>query len=343
MRALRLRQWGGTLESGEVPDPVAGPGEVLVRVSACGIGLTVLNCIKGDLGAETKNLPRIPGHELVGHVVDCGAGVDHSRLGELVAAYFYLHCGHCQACESGNHSCCEQFAGFVGVDRDGGYAELVSLPDRNAVALPESMDPVEATVVPDAVATPVHVSRRVGISPGQRVAVVAAGGGVGAHMVQVARINGGRVLALEASAQKLGFLESELGVDGVDSSDFRRAKLPGAWKGKADVVVDLLGSRDSLRWSLDALDVGGRLATVTTFRDTELALSSRELVLGEKSVVGSRYCGKGELLQAAQYVWHGDVKPVIGAKVGMDEVGGVHDLLRRGLLIGRAALEIARP
>lgn len=341
MRALRLLEWGGTPVLGEHPDPVAGPDEVLIQVQACGIGLTVLNCIRGDLGAEPGHLPRVPGHEVVGTVVDCGAGVSRSRLGELVTAYFYLHCGHCGPCVRGAQSRCENLSGYLGVDRDGGYAELVALPSRNAVALPDSLEPVEATVVPDAVATPVHIAHRAGIQPGQRVVVVAAGGGVGAHMVQVARLYGGRVIALEANEDKLRYLESELGFDVMDSSDFSGVRLPQAWHHKADVVVDLLGSATSLRWSLDALDTGGRLVVVTTFRGVDTILSSRELVLGEKAMIGSRYCGKGELLQAGALLARGDIQAVIGRRVTLDGVEEVHDLLRRGELVGRGALVMA--
>lgn len=341
MRALCLREWGGDLKPENRPDPAPGPGEVLVQVLACGIGLTVLNCISGNLGADPGQLPRIPGHELAGTVLACGPGVDQPRPGDLVAAYFYLHCGSCPACWRGEHSCCENFGGYVGVHRDGGYAELVTLPRRNAIPLPPEMDPVGATVVPDAVATPVHIARRAGITRGTRVAVIAAGGGVGAHMVQVARLSGAQVAGLEATAAKLSYLESELGAVAVDSADFRRASLPGAWRAGADVVVDFLGSHDSFRWSLDSLAPGGRMVVVTTFPDVTAELTSRELVLAQKSVIGSRYCGKAEFAEAAALVASGEVRPVISRTADMDHVGEVHRLLRRGELIGRGALVLA--
>lgn len=340
MRALTLREWGGDVKPEHRPDPVPEPGDVLVRVQACGIGLTVLNCLNGHLGADPRGLPRIPGHELAGTVVDCGPGVDRPRPGDLVAAYFYLHCDSCPACWRGEHSCCENFGGYLGVHRDGGYAELVTLPRQNAIILPRGMDPVDATVVPDAVATPVHIARRAGITRGTRVAVIGACGGVGAHMVQVARLFGAQVAGLEASAAKCAYLESELGIDAVDSADFARVRLPGTWRPGPDVVVDFLGSGDSFRWSLDVLAPGGRLAVVTTFPGVTADLTARELVLAQKSVIGSRYCGKAELAEAADVVAAGEIRPVIGRKADMDSVDEVHRLLRRGELIGRGALVV---
>jgi propanol-preferring alcohol dehydrogenase len=319
----------------ELEEPRPGEGEVLVRVEACGIGLTVLNCIRGDLGADPAHLPRVPGHELVGVVEEVGPGVDPGRVGERVGAYFYLSCGRCRRCLAGFEPLCERLGGNVGVARDGGYAERCVLPAFNALALGEELDPVLATTVPDAVSTPVHVARRAPIRPGERVAVVAAGGGVGIHMVQVARACGAEVAGLEAVAAKLDFLERELGIGAVDSSDFSRASLPSAWGGRADVIVDLLGSPESLAWSAARLEPNGRLVCLTTFRDVDLRVSPRELVLAQTSVVGSRYASRAEVAEAARLVAAGAVRPVVGRRVGLDGLESVHEELRRGTLLGR--------
>src|SRR5438105_4410673 len=246
--AGRIHQWGGEVRIEEVRDPRPGEDEVLVSVAACGVGLTVLNCIRGDLGDDPDDLPRVPGHELVGTIVQTGPGVEPSRRGELVTAHFYLFCGRCPRCLAAREPICENLRGWVGVDRDGGYAELVALPARNAVALPAGLDPVLATTVADAIATPVHVCGRAGVRPGERLAVVAAGGGVGVHMVQVARVYGAEVVGLDVGLEKIEYLERELGVAAVRSADFRAVELPSAWNDMVDVVVDLLGTTESLRW-----------------------------------------------------------------------------------------------
>src|SRR5213078_3265023 len=97
--------------------------------------------------------------------------------------------------------------------------------------LPGELDPVDATAVPDAIATPLHVAARAEIGAGERVAVIAAGGGVGIHMVQVARLIGARPVGLESSQDKRRFLESELGIPAVDSTDFEQVELPRDWDG----------------------------------------------------------------------------------------------------------------
>jgi D-arabinose 1-dehydrogenase-like Zn-dependent alcohol dehydrogenase len=338
MRARWIDLWGGPLQRGELPDPRPGDGELLVRVEACGVGLTVLNCIRGDLGDKPGNLPRVPGHELVGTVIETGPGVDPGRAGERVMAFFYLFCGRCPECLGCREPLCRELAGYVGVDRDGGYAELAVLPARNAVRLPGAIDPVLATAIPDAIATPVHVAHRAAIAPGERVAVIGAGGGVGVHMAQVARLHGARVAGLEADRAKLAALEGELGVEAVDSCDFTDVRLPRGWGERADVVVDPVGSRASLEWSMSALAAGGRLVLLTTFRDVAFSLSPRDVVLGGHAVIGSRYASRYELLLAAEHVAAGRVRPIVTETAGWKDVERLHDLLRDGQLLGRGAL-----
>src|SRR5256885_141606 len=163
----RIRAWGEdpVWEQFERTPPRAG--EAVVAVDACGVGLTVLNAIQGDLTDDRATLPRVPGHELVGRVVETGAGVPTDLLGRLVAAYFYLSCGSCPECVAGEDNRCRRLAGYVGVHLDGGYGSVVTLPARNLIPMPDGLDPIAATVVPDAVATPVHICRnRARVGPG---------------------------------------------------------------------------------------------------------------------------------------------------------------------------------
>ena len=330
----RLHRWGGELqwEPFEMPDP--GPDEALVRVEACGIGLTVLNCIRGDLANDAARLPRVPGHEIVGRVEkgEC--------VGQRVMAYFYLVCGHCPACRSGNDSLCENLAGWVGVHRDGGYAPFVVLPARNLVALPDSIPAALATAIPDAIATPLHVCKtRARVQAGDRVAIIGAGGGVGIHMVEMARLCGAQVAGLEASESKFQAITVMRGTP-VLSQSFDEIDLRKVWDAPtATVVIDLLGTRESMTWGLKSLALGGRFVALTTFRDVDVPMSPRDLVLRELTVLGSRYASKAELAESADLVATGRIHPIVSRVVPPEGIGAVHDALRSGTLLGRGAID----
>lgn len=339
----RVHEWGAALQWESFARPRPGEGEVEVRVEACGIGLTVLNCIAGDLANDPQLLPRVPGHEYVGVVTQVGPGVAPAIIGRRIVAYFYLSCGLCPHCLAGDDARCANLAGWVGVHRDGGYAPWAVLPVRNAIAVPDDLDPVAATVVPDAVATPVHVcGTRARITARDRVVVIGAGGGVGIHMVQVARLMGGRVAGLDVHDEKLAKIE-EHGALPVRSDDLSSLSAAFWREGPPTVVIDLVGSPATLEWGAASLAVGGRLLVLTTFRDRTLALDPREMVFREISVIGSRYAGRAEIAQAAELVATGRIKPVIGTVVAAEGVTGVHDALRAGRLLGRGALRWGDP
>lgn len=122
MRAMILQKPGEPLRLIEKPDPVPGPGQVLVKISACGVCRTDLHVVDGDL-SEPK-LPIIPGHEIVGTVSALGAGVSHFKPGDRVGIPWLGHsCGHCAFCNSGAENLCDE-PGFTGYQIDGGYADM---------------------------------------------------------------------------------------------------------------------------------------------------------------------------------------------------------------------------
>jgi propanol-preferring alcohol dehydrogenase len=335
----RIHAWDSrpVWETFDVVQPA--DGEARVRVDACSIGLTVLNMIRGDLADDRASLPLVPGHEIIGTVVDVGHDRDRELIGQRVMDYIYLFCGTCAECVAGREDRCLRLAGYIGVHRDGGYARYTTLPTRNLIGLPDSLDSVTATVIPDAVSTSVHVCRsRARVTPEDTVAVIGAGGGVGAHLVQVARVFGASVIGLDVSDEKLAMV-SDLGAVAVKSQDFANLDPRLGQRSHPSVVVDLVGSRASLAWSLKVLGPGGRLVVLTTFRDVHAELDPRLLVMAESQVLGSRYATRHECRLAVDLVAGGRIKPIIGATTDPSGALGIHDRLRRGDLVGRGAID----
>lgn len=335
MECLRIESWGGDLERATVPVPEPGPGEVLVEVEATSVGLTVRNSINGDLGDDPANLPRIPGHELVGRVAEVGAGVDGLDAGDHVGAYFYLNCGRCGACRSGHEPLCEHLGGYVGIDVDGGFAEYAALPARNALELPDDLDPVDATVVPDALATPYHVAnQRARVGAGNDVLILGAGGGVGIHLVQVVRYFGGRAHALDRVPEKLERCRELGAASTIDTSAVDLGDVEASY----DAVVDFTGSPSLIEAAASRLAPGGRLVNLTTFPGRTVDVSPRELVLGELEVVGSRYSSKHEYLRSGEFLATGAVEPVVTEVVGLEGVPDLLDRIADGEVTGRGAV-----
>lgn len=337
MECLQIESWGGDLERATVPVPEPGPGEVLVEVEATSVGLTVRNSINGDLGDDPANLPRIPGHEVIGRIAETGVGVDGLQEGDLVGAYFYLNCGRCSACRSGHEPLCSNLGGYVGIDVDGGFAEYAVLPARNALELPDDLDPVDATVVPDALATPYHVAnQRARVEPDDDVLILGAGGGVGIHLVQIVQHFGGRAHAVDRVPEKLERCRELGATSTIDTSEASLDGLEPAF----DAVVDFTGSTSLLEAATSLLAPRGRLVNLTTFPDRTFDVSPREQVIGETEVVGSRYCSKYEYLRCGELVAAGEIEPIVSEVVALDEVPDLLARIADGEVTGRGAVRL---
>ena len=338
MDCLRIEAWDGVLHRADAPVPDVGPTDVLVEVEATGVGRTVDKYVNGGMGDDPADLPRIPGHEFVGTVAESGAAVAGLSPGDRVTAYFHIGCGHCRYCQAALDPLCENHGGHVGVEMDGGFAEYARLPADMAIPVPDGIGPVAATAIPDAIATPYHVaSRRAEVGPGDRVAVLGAAGGVGIHMLQVARAFGAEVTAVDIDDGKLeacADLGAEHLVNVADGDPAAALAEPGI---DYDAVVDFTGETALLEAAVDRLAPRGRLVCLASAAGVDVGVPTKALVRGEIDVMGSRYCSKAELREAADLVASGTVEPVVSEVVGFD---GVADLLERIVddeVVGRGA------
>lgn len=342
MKALVLHEWGGPLKLEEVPIPKVGPREALVKVRACGIGLTLKWIREGKMGGS---VPRIIGHEVAGEVVEIGEQVAKIKVGERVCVYFYLTCGTCEFCRKNRETLCRNFRGYVGAVIDGGYAEYVKLPEENLIPIPDELSFEEAAIIPDAIGTPLHAVReRAQVRPPDTVIVVGAGGGVGIHAVQIAKLCGGWVIAVDTSDEKLAKTR-ELGADAVindSKEDFvEEAKRLTGGKG-VDVVLDFVCTTDTLNKGFRSLDRGGRLVCMAVGHigpgEATLAVPPWSLVANELVLTGSRCITKQELVESIEVVRQGRIKPVITRTFSLEEVENAHKLLDERKIFGRAML-----
>src|SRR5262249_40909044 len=259
-----------------------------------------------------EDLPRIPGHEIVGRVIATGDGVSRPRVGDRVMTHFYLFCGACDMCNLGHEPLCRNLAGQVGVARDGGCAQYPAPPARHFIPVPDGVSPVSATAIPDAIATPLHVCRRAAVTPSDTVVVIGAAGGVGIHMVQMARVFGASVIGVDQGEEKLKLVREMGAAAAVEASgsDVARALRELARRG-VTVAGDLDGTPTTLRLCLDVLAPRGRLVVLTTFPGLATEVAPREMVARELAILGSRYASRWELAEAARLVAERRITPVV--------------------------------
>jgi alcohol dehydrogenase, propanol-preferring len=347
MKAMVLRALWQPLELADMPMPGVGPADVLVRVRACGIGLTVVNLIATP--GRVTSYPRIPGHEIAGDVVEIGAAVRSVKVGQRVTNHFYLTCGQCKQCRAGRETLCLNQRGNIGAATDGGYAEYVVLPERNTVPIPDGVSYVDAAVAADAIATPYHACHKEArLGPGDSVLIVGAGGGVGIHMVQMAKLCGARVLAADIGDDKLA-LAKTMGAD--DVIDARSANLPDAVKALTqglgvDAAIDIVASRGTLESALQSLAMGGRLVIIGAQPksvygvEPGFTVNPVEFLHRGLELHSSRYVNAAEIAQTLELVRLKRIKPVVTQTFTLDRVEEAHELIRRNETAGRLAMVI---
>ena len=323
----------------ERPDPVAGEGEIVARVLACGSGLTIHHAVRGRTDAT---LPRVIGHEILGEIAEIGTDVAGFSVGDRVTTHAYITCGYCKWCKADREPLCDNLAGFVGRHVDGGYAEFVKLPARTFIKVPESLDhkkhPAEIAVICDAIVTPYKVLKRARITPLDTVAVIGAGGGVGIHMVMLAKWAHARAIAVDISADKLAACR-EVGADAtVDASHENvAAALKDATGGGVDVVVDFVSSKATLEAGVQALGKGGRLVTLGG-NAMQFEVSAANLLVNEIDVLGSKSFTAGEIGEALEICARGEVWPLVTETYSLEEANTVHERLEAEAITGRAAI-----
>ncbi|TSB32391.1 zinc-dependent alcohol dehydrogenase family protein [Streptomyces benahoarensis] len=249
MRALVVTE-PGTLDGiavTEVPDPRPGAGEVLVRVASCGLCGTDMHLLDGELPAA--RYPLIPGHELTGEIVAWGEGVTAPAVGTRVAVDPNMPCGSCHYCRIGRGNLCADYRA-VGVTRDGGFAELVTVPASCAYALPDGLSAAAAGLV-EPLSCAVHGLNRLPRRPGEHYLIYGAGT-MGLMMAALVRTAGAAsVSVVDVNADRLAFAES-FGVDAAvtDAGALRRA--PGF-----EVVIDATGVVAAIEDGLGRVRRGG--------------------------------------------------------------------------------------
>ncbi|MGE5186031.1 MAG: zinc-binding dehydrogenase [Acidobacteriota bacterium] len=340
MEAVVLEKFGAAshLAVRSVPDPQPGPGEVLLRVRACGVCYHDVINRRGSL--PRTSVPAILGHEVAGEVIAVGPGVTTWRLGDRAATLQRLSCGACETCASGRPSLCKRDNRFFGEELAGGYAAKMVAPVAGIGRVPDGMSWAVAATVCCTAGTAVHVVRTRGrVQRGETVLVTGASGGVGLQTVQLARRDGARVIAVTSSASKLDALYSAGAHEVVVAPKLDFAREVRALTGGEGVAVaiEIVGSA-TFSQTLKAMAPGGRVVIVGNLESGTIELNPGLVIVKELEILGAYATTQGELETALELTHAGLLTPFVTEVLPLRAAAAAHVRLENREVAGRLVL-----
>lgn len=315
----------------DVPEP--GPGEVLVKIIACGVCFSDLNLLHGHY--PFARFPVVPGHEITGTVAAAGPCVTWPEVGTAVGAQFlYDSCGHCDYCVRGDQILCIRKR-ITGVVTDGGYAQYAVLKAGFVTPLPPDLDPLAAAPLMCAGITAFNGLRRGGATAGSRVAVIGLGG-VGSMAVRYAVAMGARVAVIGRSRSSQDHAK-ELGAElYIASNDTDPAAALRAWDGGAELILNAAPSTDAAAATLGGLAPDGTLL-LCGYGPDPLTLPTQPMVLNRLRVMASPSGSPHDLRDTLAFSSHHGITPP-ATPISLEQAPEILEAMAAGQSRGRSVI-----
>ncbi|HEX5733143.1 MAG TPA: zinc-dependent alcohol dehydrogenase [Blastocatellia bacterium] len=336
MKAAIVREFKLPLSLEDVEKPAIAPDEVLIKVEACGVCHSDLHIAEGDWTQLRKMIktPVIPGHEVVGRVVEKGDSVEGVELGDRVGvAWLHWSCGECDLCKEGRENLCQRQQ-ITGASVDGGYAEYIKAKASHVTKVPAALDSYEAAPLFCAGVTVYRAIKNAGIQPGQRVAIFGIGG-LGHLAVQVAKTFGAEVIAVDIAEDKLEFARA-FGADRTLNGSTVDVVKELRAMGGAHVAVVTSAAKAAYDQAFYAVRSSGTLVVVGMPAEdlTFPAIMMRELKI-TSSATGTRE----DLRELLELAAEGKVRCQV-EKAPLERINEVFDQMRRAQITGRVVLAL---
>lgn len=338
MKAAVVRELGRPLVIEDMPVPEVGPGQILMKVEACGVCHTDLHAASGDWPVK-PTLPFIPGHEGVGFVAAVGQGVNAVKEGDRIGVpWLHTACGHCEHCRTGWETLCydQQMTGYT---VNGGFAEYV-LADPNYVGhLPDSLEFGAAAPVLCAGVTVYKGLKETDTKAGDWVAISGVGG-LGHMAVQYAKAMGRHVVAIDVAEDKLK-LAKEVGADATVDARANDAveQVRTITDGGAHGILVTAVSRAAFGQALAMTRRHGTMSLVG-LPPGDFPLPIFDVVLNRVTVRGSIVGTRQDLVEALQFAGEGKVASHYSWD-SLDNINAIFDRLRDGKIDGRVVMRIS--
>ena len=342
MRAAYFERHGGpeVIEVGTVPDPEAGPGDVLVRVRAAGLNHLDLWVRRGLPGLRVE-MPHVGGSDVAGEIETVGAEVKDWAPGDRVAVNPGVWCARadCEWCAKGEEPLCGTYR-VIGEHVGGGFAEWVAVPSRNLVRLPDGFPFETAAVAPLVYQTAWRgLMSRGGLTAGETVLITGASGGVSTAAIQIAKHHGARVFAVTSGAEnvrRVAALGADLVIDRLEE-DFSRRVWRETGKRGVDLVLDSVGAA-TWEGCVRALSRAGRMVVYGATTGPAGTINIARLFWTQTSILGTTMANRTEFEAAMALVLDGTFAPVIDDVWPLERAREAYERLEAGGVFGKLVL-----
>ena len=334
MQAAVVEEFGSTLTIQDLPIPVPGPGQALVKLLTSGVCHTDLHAAQGDWPVKPTP-PFIPGHEGVGEVVALGDGVTHLHVGQLVGnAWLFSACGECEFCTTGWETLCEKQQNS-GYSVDGSFGQYMLVDAAYAALIPDGADPFEVAPILCAGVTVYKGLKMTEARPGQWV-VISGIGGLGHIAVQYARAMGLRVAAVDIDDDKLA-LATQHGAELVVNARTQDpvGVIQSATGGAHGILVTAVHP-DAFGQAIHMSRRGGTIV-FNGLPPGDFPASIFEVVLKGLTVRGSIVGTRQDMVEALDFYARGQIHPTVATRK-LDEINEVFDEMARGTIDGRIVI-----
>ncbi len=342
MKSMVLAEHGGSdrLQLVDQPTPIPGPGEVVVRVRAASLNHLDIWIRMGAFG--NMKMPHIGGCDGAGEVDEIGAGVEGFAKGDRVVVAPGLGCGLCPDCQAGEDSLCAKFQ-VLGSSIAGTFSEYVLVNARRLVKVSDALTFEEWAALGVAYLTAWHMLfGRAKMQPGERVLVHAAGSGVGAAAIQLAKLAGGLIFTTSSKDDKLARAKNELGADATANyatGDVAAAVMEWTKGRGVDVVIDHIGP-DTWKTNIASLRKGGRLVNCGVTSGPKVEMEFRPIYARQISFLGAYLGNRHEFDALLKMADAGRIKPVLDRVFDLADLAAAQDYMDSRQQFGKIILRV---
>lgn len=343
MKAMIVRAYGGPealrLEAVDKPRPTAG--EVLVKVRAVTVNRTRdLNVVAGQAGGADA-LPLVPGQDPAGEIVELGAGVDNTRVGQRVIVSSRMVCGECDFCRAGRGSDCPK-SRHIGIHRAGGYAEYVAVPAVQAIPIADSLSFAEAAVAMRHFPMAYQQLRgKVDLKPGEWVLVMGASGGLGSACIQVAKLMGAKVIAGAGGDERVAAgmaLGADHGVNYRTEDLTKRVREITGGRG-VDAICENISDPTTFPAAFASLAVMGRLVTAGAHGGGTVPVNMKQLYHNRQRILGSAGHDPVDIVKAMEGAGTGKLKAKVDLVMPLEKLHEAFALIHERKVAGKIVID----